>query len=148
MTSSELFGNFVIVKGIFHKIASVLLATLVLLSTVSWTVDKHLCMGRVMDVSLFTEAEDCGMELAMEAIDKKASDNHCCDDESFTIIGQDDLKHSSVDLDLEHQMFLVAFAQSYLHLFVPLQDRPVTNAEYPPPIITRDIYILDQVFLI
>jgi len=40
-------------------------------------------MGRVMDVAFFSHAKDCGMESAMKAFGE--SDNHCCDDESFTI---------------------------------------------------------------
>ncbi|WP_235856455.1 HYC_CC_PP family protein [Flagellimonas oceanensis] len=40
-------------KQFFHQIVSSLMALLVLASTVSWTVDKHICMGRVMDISLF-----------------------------------------------------------------------------------------------
>lgn len=66
------------------------MALLVLLSTVSWTVEKHLCMGRVMDVALFGHAEDCGMETNLAAFGE--TDNHCCEDESFTLEGQDDLK--------------------------------------------------------
>ncbi len=125
------------------------MALMVLLSTVSWTVDKHMCMGRVMDVSFFLEADACGMEAFAEAMGKKAGqEDGCCDDESFTINGQDDLKHSWFDLDLEQQFFLVAFTKSYLDAFVPLEELPVPNEEYPPPLLVCDIQLLDQVFLI
>ncbi|WP_418501341.1 HYC_CC_PP family protein [Flagellimonas sp.] len=135
-------------KQILHRFISSLLALLVLLSTVSWTVDKHLCMGRVMDISLFAHADDCGMEEAMTAMDDQSIQNSCCDDESFTVQGQDDLKLSWNDFDLEHQHFLVAFAQSYLNLFVPVEEIPAPHEKYPPPILVKDIHILDQVFLI
>ena len=62
------------------------MALLVLVSTVSWTVDKHLCMGRVMDISFFADAESCGMEKAAALMEKKM-ENHCCGDETFTILG-------------------------------------------------------------
>lgn len=113
---------------------------MVLVSTVSWTVDKHICMGRVMDISLFAHADTCGMDTDTET--------SCCDDESFTVQGQDDLKMSFDSFGLDHQVFLVAFAQSYLDLFVPLEEIPVPHEEYPPPILVKDIHILDQVFLI
>ena len=135
-------------KQILHQFISSLLALLVLLSTVSWTVDKHLCMGRVMDISLFAHAVDCGMEEAMTAMDDQNIQNSCCDDESFTVQGQDDLKLSWNDFDLDHQVFLVAFAQSYLNLFVPVEEIPAPHEKYPPPILVKDIHILDQVFLI
>lgn len=121
---------------------------MVMLSTVSWTVDKHLCMGRVMDVSFFAEADDCGMEEAMAAMADESLENHCCGDESFTIEGQDKLKLSLSDLDLEQQYFLVAFTHSFLNVLLPLKELPVPNEDYPPPLLTRDIQVLDQVFLI
>lgn len=135
-------------KTVFHHITSVLLAIMVLLSTVSWTVDKHFCMGRVMDISLFVDAEECGMEVAMAAMGDKVMENHCCDDESFTFTGQDDLKLSWYDLEIEHQDFLVVFTYSYLNLFVPVDKLPVANEKYPPPLLVKDITVLDQVFLI
>lgn len=135
-------------KTVFHHTVSVLLAIMVLLSTVSWTVDKHFCMGRVMDISLFVDAEECGMEAAMSLMKDKVAENHCCDDESFTFTGQDDLKLSWYDLEMEHQDFLVAFTYSYLDLFVPVGKLPVPNEKYPPPLLVKDITVLDQVFLI
>ncbi len=124
------------------------MAMLVLLSTVSWTVDKHLCMGRVMDISLFTEADDCDMEKAMVAMGNETMDNHCCDDESFTISGQDDLKLTLTDLELEQQVFLFAFTHTFLNPTASLEEHCVPHQGYPPPLITRDIHLLDQVFLI
>ncbi|BDW91961.1 hypothetical protein LCL86_08470 [Muricauda ruestringensis] len=135
-------------KKVFSQIISLVMAVLVLASTVSWTVDKHLCMGRVMDISFFAHAEDCGMESAIATLDSEDYQNPCCEDESFTIEGQDHLKLTWSDLDLDHQVFLVAFAQSYIDLFVPLEKLPVPNEKYPPPILIRDIHVLDQVFLI
>ncbi|WP_237561834.1 HYC_CC_PP family protein [Flagellimonas algicola] len=135
-------------KDLIRQILSVGLAMLVLLSTVSWTVEKHLCMGRVMDISLFAEAEHCAMEMAMAAMGDETEENHCCDDESFTVSGQDDLKLTLTDLELEQQVFLVAFTHGYLNLFESLEELPVPHEGYPPPLITRDIHLLDQVFLI
>ena len=101
-----------------------------------------------MDVSFFAHADDCGMEQAMAAFGTDADENHCCDDESFTLKGQDDLKLSWYDLDLDHQTFLVAFAHSYLDLFTPVEELPIPHEKYLPPILVRDIHVLDQVFLI
>jgi len=135
-------------KQVFHQIVSSLMALLVLASTVSWTVDKHFCMGRVMDISFFSHAEDCGMEAGLALMEKDDVKKSCCEDESFTMQGQDELNLSWSDLDLEHQLFLVAFTFSYSELFVPLEKRPLPNEQYPPPKLVKDIQILDQVFLI
>lgn len=133
-------------KSLTHRIISPFLAILVLLSTVSWTVDKHLCMGRVMDIAFFANAEDCGMETTMSAFGE--TENHCCGDESFTLEGQDDLKLNFNDLDLGQQVFLVAFTASYLNLFSELSEQSVPFDRYPPPLLVQDYNILYDVFLI
>ncbi|WP_229418425.1 HYC_CC_PP family protein [Flagellimonas chongwuensis] len=127
-------------KQIFHQILSSLMALLVLASTVSWTVDKHICMGRVMDISLFSHAEGCGMDMEME--------KSCCDDESFTVQGQDDLKISFEKFDLDQQVFLVSFVQTYFQLFDFDAEEPSIFSEYNPPPLIRDVQVLDQTFLI
>nr|WP_297783157.1 hypothetical protein [uncultured Allomuricauda sp.] len=127
-------------KQFFHQIVSSLMALLVLASTVSWTVDKHICMDRVMDISLFAHADDCGMDMDME--------KSCCDDESFTVQGQDDLKISFENFDLDQQIFLVSFVQTYFHLFEIDSEEPSTFSEYNPPPLIRDVQVLDQTFLI
>ncbi|WP_343487971.1 hypothetical protein [Allomuricauda sp. d1] len=133
-------------KKIIHQISSSLLALLVLLSTVSWSVDKHLCMGRVMDVAFFSHAEDCGMEASMMAFGE--TENHCCDDESFTLEGQDDLKLTFNDLEIDQQVFLAAFASSYLDLFTDFSEQTVPFDTYPPPLLVQDFNILYEVYLI
>ena len=50
------------VSKIPHKIFSVTLALLVLMSTLSFTVEKHFCGDVLVDVSVFTETQKCGME--------------------------------------------------------------------------------------
>ena len=107
------------IRQTLHKIFSVSLALLVLFSTVSFTVEKHYCGDVLVDVSVFSEAENCGME-AMEKLQKKS----CCKDEVDVVEGQDELKISSFeDLDFEQQQFLVAFAYSYLNGFESLPTK-------------------------
>lgn len=127
-------------KQILHQILSSFLAILVLASTVSWTVDKHICMGRVMDISLFSHADDCGMSMDME--------KSCCDDESFTVQGQHDLKMSFDDFSLDQQVFIVSFVHTYFHLMEEDTEEPNSFSEYNPPPLIRDIQVLDQTFLI
>ena len=124
------------------------MAFLLLLSTVSWTVDKHLCMGRVMDVALFTSAEDCGMKAAMDLLEEQGIENHCCDDESFTITAQEDLRLNWNDLTVEQQFLLITFTHSYLESFGFYSEKALSKKAYPPPLLVYDIQLLDQVFLI
>lgn len=130
------------------KIAAVALSALVLLSTISWSVEKHLCMGRVIDIAFFHQADSCGMEGAMAEMGSDSADNHCCDSESFTIEGQDDLNISWEAADIDLQQFLVAFAHSYLELLFIPTDREVVRTPYPPPLLVHDLNLLHEVYLI
>lgn len=125
------------------------MAMLLLLSTISWTVEKHLCMGRVMDIALFDHAEDCGMKAGLSLLeDAPTVKKHCCNDEAFTIQGQDDLTHDISSFDFSQQVFLISFTCSYLGLFEETTDEIINFDCYPPPILAKDLNILHQVFLI
>jgi hypothetical protein len=137
-------------KSIIHKMTSLLMTILLLLSTTSWKVEKHYCMGHLMDVALFTDVDTCGMNMSTvdttEALNK--SENSCCNDEIIFVEGQDDLKLSFNDLDTDQQSFLIAFKYSYSHIFQAQTDQFVPHDQYPPPILVKDIQLFDEVYLI
>ncbi|MFS4494381.1 HYC_CC_PP family protein [Maribacter sp. 2308TA10-17] len=137
-------------QEVLHKITSITMALLLLLSTVSWKVEKHYCMGRLMDVALFTDVDTCGMDMSMSETEENLAEteNSCCDDEVVFVEGQDDLKISFNDLDIKQQSFLVAFTITYLLSLQDVKEQPVPHEQYPPPILVKDIQLLDEVFLI
>ena len=57
-----------------------LMALLVLLSTVSFTVEKHFCGDVLIDTAVFTEAQKCMME-AFEMEQALITKKNCCKDE-------------------------------------------------------------------
>ena len=126
------------------------MALLLLASTTSWTVGKHYCLGHLVDVALFAPADDCGMGMDMSEKDgsEMMGENSCCDDELFVIEGQDDLNISFEDLSDDQQTFLVAFAYSYLYPSPLDKEQYVPHEHYPPPLLVKDIQLLDEVFLI
>ncbi|MCM4151973.1 hypothetical protein DHD05_10255 [Arenibacter sp. N53] len=137
-------------KRVLFQISSFLMALVVLFSTFSFTVAQHYCGDDLVDFSFFGQAESCGMEI------QQPSDSHkhnfvkkdCCDDVTLSISGQNDLKLSLEKLSFEQQQFVVSFVYSYLNLFEGLQENIVPFSHYPPPLLVRDIQILDQTFLI
>tara|TARA_R110002049_G_scaffold309051_3_gene516232 strand:+ start:16739 stop:17140 length:402 start_codon:yes stop_codon:yes gene_type:complete len=132
------------IKQFLHKGFSIALALLVLLSTVSFTIEKHFCGDVLVDVSVFNSAESCGMQTS-EIIQKKS----CCKDEIDVIQGQDELKFSNIDdLNFEQQLFLTAFTFSYLNLFEGTPEKTIPHKDYSPPNLVADIQVLDQVFII
>ena len=123
---------------------------LLLVSTTSWKVEKHYCLGHVMDISFFTPAEDCGMETGTSADDNSIfqSEDSCCSDVTILMQGQDDLSISYNDFSIAHPLFFVVFTYSYFNIAAPEEVQPIKHHHYPPPIIVKDIQLLDETFLI
>lgn len=131
--------------SISHKLVSVALSLLVLLSTFSFTVEKHYCGSHLVDVSIFSKAKDCGMASASEVKIKKS----CCKDVVDVIEGQDELSTVSFDdLDFESQVFITTFLYSVSILFESLPKQIIPHKDYSPPNLVKDIQLLDDVFLI
>ena len=129
-----------------YKITSLLLAILVVFSTLSLTVEKHFCGGNLVDVAMFSDVKKCGMEMPSETNETKKS---CCKDEVEVVKGQDDLKlNKLVDLSQDQIILSNSFVLSYTSLFESLQKQIIPHKDYSPPNIVKDIQLLDDVFLI
>ncbi len=127
------------------------MAMVVLISTMSFTLDMHYCGNTLVDVALFKEAKTCGMEqqvsnsIACSIMAKKS----CCTDKQLTFEGQDELKNSFDKITLEQQTTFVAiFYYSYVNLFEGLENNVIPFKEYPPPFLVKDIQVLNETFLI
>ena len=141
------YCNFaLIMKSIFTKITSALLAFLVLFSTLSFTVESHYCGGFLMDISVIGEADDCGMKVEQTmAADK----TNCCKDEVIITEGQDELHPASFDtLNFEKQQFLTTFYSSYLNLVKEKSSRNIIYKDFHRPVIPINYQIKYQSFLI
>ncbi|WAC01633.1 MULTISPECIES: HYC_CC_PP family protein [Flavobacteriaceae] len=137
-------------KKVFYKISSACLALIVLLSTVSFTVDSHYCGDTLVDSSLFGHVETCGMEVQQQSPSSECdiSKKDCCSDEQVIVEGQDTLKTSFDKLDKDQQLFVAAFIHTYINLFFESQEDLNSYRDYTPPPLVRDIQVLDQTFLI
>lgn len=136
-------------KNSFGQIVSGLMALLVLLSTSSFTVDKHFCGGLLMDVAVFSEAKSCLMGIHDHSeMGTSIEKDHCCRNMKVLVEGQDELKNSFLSLDLEQQVFLDACMYSYVALFKGISREVPAYKHYSPPLLIHNIYLRDQVFLI
>lgn len=134
-------------KKFFRNSGATLLALMVLLSTFSFTVDKHFCGKLLVDTAIFSEAHSCGMDMEAEGMAGMDEDS-CCKDQKIQVEGQDELKRSFDDLDLHQQLFVTSFTYSYLNLFEILPGREIPFQDYSPPLLVVDIHLLDRVFII
>lgn len=132
-------------KKTIRKITALLMAIVVLLTTTSFTISMHYCQGELIDTAIFQKAHSCGMEMNMSDEMKKKG---CCDDKEIHIEGQYELKLPVADMNFDQQVFVIAFVHSYIELFQTTEDRKNTFFDYPPPFIVRQIFKLDETYLI
>ena len=138
-------------KKAFHKIASILMAFVVLLSTMSFTINSHFCGDMLVDTSYFVKAESCGMDMQQEKKSDECSviKKNCCQDVASVVEGQDTLKITSFDqLSFDQQVFIASFYCSYINLFEGIHDKVIPFKNYSPPLVVKDIHVLDEVYLI
>lgn len=126
---------------------SLTMAFLVLLSTVSFTLEKHFCGDTLIDTALFSQPDTCGTDV--EAAPISPEEQTCCKDEVVIVKGQDKLKKaSSEDFNIDQQFFITALFYSYNNLFEGLPEQFNPHKDYFPPNLVADIQVLDQVFII
>lgn len=143
--------TFVVMIQILHKILAFVLALAVLLSTLSFTVEKHVCMGEVTDVSYFSEADSCGME-AVSCENAESGDrveqSKCCDNLHELIPGDQLEQQALKRLEIQDYDFIVSYISTYL-IDLEQGDRADFIEFGPdPPLVERNIQILYQTFLI
>lgn len=139
-------------KETSRQIVSVAMALIVLLSTMSFTVDMHFCGDQLVDYSFVEPADHCAMNASPSETSGESSvmemEMECCTDLEIVMEGQDDLKISFDQLTLEQQTFVYTFVYTYANLFRGNDKSVISFKEYSPPPLIRDIQILDQTFLI
>lgn len=135
-------------KGI-HKITAILMAMVVLLSTMSFTMHMHYCGDTLVDSSYFDEPDSCGMETPQPASssDCETVQKDCCTDKKQTIEGQDELSLTH-QLQIEQQIFAAVFVHTYIQLFESPEESNSTDQHYLPPPLVKPIYKLAEVYLI
>jgi len=146
-----------VLKQFSHKVGSIILAFIVLFSSFSFTIHKHMCGDVLVTTSYFVEADSC--EMAVNKCENECEDENsnailennehefCCNDLVESIQGNDNNQQARESLELSQVQFLVAYVASYKTLLNEAQITPVFN-EYSPPLVVKDIQVLHDTFLI
>jgi len=138
-------------KKNLQKVLSVLMACIVMFTTMSFTVDMHYCGDSLVDFSFTQQVKTCGMEKTQSSTsceNPNISKKSCCTDKQLVQEGQDDLKASFDQLNLEQQIFVASFTYTYISLFEGSESNQVPFVDYLPPFVKRDVQVLHQTFLI
>ncbi len=137
---------------ILHKILAFILALAVLFSTLSFTVEKHVCMGEVTDVSYFDKVESCGMEETecgdSETRHDMAKRQNCCDTLQELIPGDPAEQQAIQSLEIQDYDYIVSYISTYLSEYEQYDVVSLTEFGPDPPLVERDIQTLYQTFLI
>jgi len=124
-----------------------------LTSHLGFAVGTHYCGGHAVESKLMLGHShmDCGMgDMDKDCARKTDSKTYldkvpCCENEYLSMEVEDEfnpgLEQSKLSMD-----FVASFVITYLDRFLD-QEEP-QYSDYDPPLVTRDISILHQVFLI
>ncbi|CAM1333861.1 Secreted protein [Tenacibaculum insulae] len=128
---------------------SLLMAFVVLFSTMSFTVDMHYCGDTLMDTAIFHKAETCGMEMENPLTDGcSITKKNCCSDEQLAVDGQNELQLQVDKITFEQQVFIASFVYTYINLFEGLDNNVSSFEEYEPPLVVKQIFKIDETYLI
>jgi hypothetical protein len=118
-----------------------------LISTLSLTIEKHFCAGVLFDVAVFSELKTCcgGDKDGVMEVTKRS----CCDNETDIIEGQDELTIKTFeDLENIEQQVLMAYTLSLASLYKSLPKQIIPHKDYSPPLLVKDIQVIDEIYLI
>lgn len=140
-------------KGALHTF-SVLMAILVLFSTISFTVEQHYCGKSLVGHAVFSSVEKCKSEThscgveGMNSGHMKMGKDSCCSDKTERIIGQDELNVTSISFDFAPNTFLISRSYILVDLLPELSPAAITYPPYEPPQLVYDLQVMCQVFII
>nr|WP_321221994.1 hypothetical protein [uncultured Psychroserpens sp.] len=136
-------------KQVFHKIMSLAMAFVVLFSTMSFTMNMHYCGDTLVETAIFHKAKGCGMEMGNPSTEScSITKKNCCDDKQLAIEGQDELQLTIDKISFEQQVFIASFVYTYINLFEGLEKNVSSYEEYKPPLVVRQIFKIDETYLI
>lgn len=126
------------------------MAVVVLLSTTSFAITKHFCGNTLVDTAIFSKAKTCGMEKEASVKIESCSivKENCCSSEQILIDGQDEVQIQFDKISFEQQTFIASFIYTYINLFEGLDKNVSSFGEYDPPLVTNQIFKIDESYLI
>ena len=150
-------------KQTYQQVIALFLLLIVVLSSMSFTIDGHYCNGELQNISILGKAPECQManqEITKEVycpVHKKmmtmpTSDediNDCCENKTIFVDAEDDLKEQPINhVEVEQlQNFVIAFV-SVFYTKISIDQQSIQKFSYQSPFIIRNIYALSEVFLL
>nr|WP_235004610.1 hypothetical protein [Aequorivita antarctica] len=112
----------------------------------------HFCCNELVDIAFFGKTESC-----KDIVHKKDNtskqcttlqEKDCCSNQTIVKEGDDTFKKSNIILENENLVFINTFFYTYINLFEGLEENVISFQTYRPPLLSTDIIILNETFLI
>lgn len=135
------------------RFVAILLSTLMLVSTMGFTVSTHYCGGKAIKshLTLGKSALSCGMKKTPRMCNSDSqhemTKKGCCENKYLSIDLDDDYQPVIADIDINVE-FVFTFVYTYVQLIYFDVDREIAFSDYSPPPVRQDIQVLYQTFLI
>ncbi|ADY28605.1 HYC_CC_PP family protein [Cellulophaga lytica] len=133
-------------KQLLHKITTIALALLVLLSTVSFAVEKHFCCGELVSVSVYPEDFGCGESAFVQT--SNTSEDNCCKGILEAVKGQDRLTVASDQKEKVITQYVVTSILSLTASDLYVLKQKTSEKKYAPPLLVQNLQVSHQVFII
>ena len=145
-----------------YRFIALMMAFLMFFSSAGIAMDMHFCQGKLKSVSFFGKAKTCH-DMAEGAIkncphykkmmaDKKgcSEDKNCCSNKTVHFQSDQDqqIQNSNFVVSKQLQQFVIAYVAVFISNDFNIEYETIPFAHYKPPLIQRDIPILNQSFLL
>ncbi|MDO3694957.1 hypothetical protein QVZ41_08895 [Wenyingzhuangia sp. chi5] len=135
-------------KNSFHKYLAVVLALIVVFSTVSVTLTMHFCGEKISDITVLQNVKTCCTDTHESDGITQVSKKSCCSDVKITKDSQTEIQTQNTALSIHQKVFFTSFVTAYVLLFDNQTKQDFNFLDYSPPLVVKSIYKLDEVYLI
>lgn len=141
-------------KSVSHRVTSLVLALLMLCTSIGFSADLHFCKGELKSFSLFGEAESCHTSKRScphheNMVISDNSEKECCSNKTIEIDDMD--SDFNVAASVELADLQIKFVSSFVYSFFSLSPPRVVKSTFYDaydPLPPMDIYVLLERFLI
>tara|TARA_B110000977_G_scaffold61878_1_gene84204 strand:- start:99 stop:512 length:414 start_codon:yes stop_codon:yes gene_type:complete len=136
-------------KKVSLKIVSILMAFVVIFTTLSFTVDMHFCGDTLVETVVFQKAKGCGMELQKPSKDDcVVKSNNCCNDKQLTIDGQQELQISVNAFSFEQTLYVSSILNTSKEFSEVIDKNVPLYKGYTLQLVIRQLYKIAETYLI
>lgn len=137
-------------KNVVHKIIALFMTTILLVSTSSFSVYKHFCDDNLVEISRYTQTDECcDVEIKHKIISTlNFSEKDCCKSETEvnTQLTFENVK--PLKLNKNQLIFITSFYDSFIDKLEGFTAKKDYYNNFSPPLIVCNKQIQFQTFLI